>query len=233
MNLNKCAGDIVCLRDVSIAIKPGEVVSIVGENGSGKTTLLDILSGFIQSESGQVLVNEIVANRKPPSWFARHGILRTFQSPRVFEQMTLLDSLLLSTQMPNFPLFIDTLLPNRPDSRSRERDGVMRAENVLKRVGWIHRKTALSGSLSYGERKLLVALQLSLTVGSLALCDEPIAGLDAQGAEIAMDVLYQWQKEVTSRSIVIATHDLEYVNIKADRTLRLRNGVLTESSYDS
>ena len=94
--ISKNFGNVVCLRQISFAVAPGEFVAVIGTNGSGKTTLLDILSGFVHADSGTISILGMRAESRSSQWRARRGLLRTFQEPLVNEQLSVSECLKLA-----------------------------------------------------------------------------------------------------------------------------------------
>lgn len=231
IGLSKRVGRVVCLRDASIELYCNETVAVVGSNGSGKTTLCDILSGFVVPDSGEIIVGESRARRNGPAWFGQRGVLRMFQAPRAFEQMTVLDTLSLSSYVSAPPSLLDSLLWRARRNQIREAKAVQRSEDILGRVEWQDLRNRQARALSYGQRKLLAALTLRLAAGSIAICDEPTAGLDAGRGQLVMQMLVEWKNEAPDRSLLIATHDLEYASVHAERTLRMERGALTGNTH--
>jgi ABC-type branched-subunit amino acid transport system ATPase component len=226
-SVTKRFGDILCLNEAHLAVRGGERVAIVGNNGSGKTTLLDVLSGFQMPDSGRVLVDSRLANGRQATWFSKQGVLRTFQSPRVFEQMTIGECLHLSGWVPEPPGIWAAISRN---SHYSHRQGMaeQQTQRMLREVNWEGSADQQAGELSYGQRKFLTILQLVSAEGNVAVCDEPTAGLDSGQAARVISLLRNWQSSKPQRALIVATHDLEYVREAFDRAYRMSNGRLVE-----
>jgi ABC-type branched-subunit amino acid transport system ATPase component len=227
-NVNKQFGPFRCLNNISLHLAAGEAVAVVGTNASGKTTLLDILSGFIAPDGGTVLLDGIAASGRSALWFAKRGVLRTFQSPRAFEQMSVADCLRLACQIPSAPGIIDAIVRS-VRYRKAEEESEVRTTAALELMGWASLADNQVRTLSYGQRKLLAVAQLFLAAGTVALCDEPTSGLDSQLAVVAMDLLSRWQSQGTSRALMVATHEFDYASMSFDQAYRLERGVLCEA----
>jgi ABC-type branched-subunit amino acid transport system ATPase component len=224
-SVTKQFGDVRCLDCVSLDVRAGEKVAIVGGNGSGKTTLIDVLTGFAKPDSGGVYVNGVQGNGRHPAWFSRRGILRTFQSPRVFEQMTVAECLTLAGWVPDHPTIGSSFVHSRRYVQRRT-FAEEQTQRALVAWGWKRYAGQQAGQLSYGQRKFLAVLQLTLADGSVAVCDEPTAGLDSTQAACVTQMLQRWQSEHEKRALLVATHDLEYASKVFDRTYRISDGTL-------
>jgi|GEM_PF-1683213 len=227
-NVTKRFGDVVCLKQVNLEVGAGEKVAVVGGNGSGKTVLLDVLCGFVRPNSGNVFLNGVITKGRHPAWFSRHGIIRTFQSPRVFEQMAIEECLTLAGWVPEHPGLWSSLVRNRWYTQ-RHASALGDAQRALAFAGWEQYAGQQAGQLSYGERKFLTILQLTLAKGDVAICDEPAAGLDSTQATRVIEMLDRWHSEQENRALIVATHDLEYVSEAFDRTYRISDGHLLEA----
>lgn len=227
-NLSKQIGPIVCLQDASIAIQPGEVVAVLGSNGSGKTTLCDVLSGFIKPDTGTFTLKNKKVKNWGPTWFGAQGTLRTFQTPRVFNQMSIWDILLLSARVSTPPSLVDIFWWRTRANTLALQEAEKATKAILDRVGWTNYRERQAQALSYGERKVLAALTLHMASGTIAICDEPTAGLDRGHASTVLELILEWKAKDAQRAVIITTHDLEYAGLKADRMLRMERGILME-----
>lgn len=224
--ISKNFGNVVCLRQISFAVAPGEFVAVIGANGSGKTTLLDILSGFVHADGGTISILGMRAESRSPQWRARRGVLRTFQEPLVNEQLSVSECLKLAASGARPPGIIASLYRGQ-SYRRKDRESSERADAVLGRIGWpqtVWHKEA--GKLSYGERKLLAVGQMHLADGRVALCDEPTAGLDYEQADRAFGLLKDWQRKRDGRIVIITTHEIDQAQEFADRVLELADGTI-------
>lgn len=227
-NLSKQNGPIVCLQDASIEVRPGEVIAVLGSNGSGKTTLCDLLSGFITPDTGTITLKDKHVKNWGPAWFGAQGVLRSFQTPRVFNQMNIWEILLLSARVFAPPSLVDIFWWRTSANILALQEAEKAAKAILDRVGWTNYRERKAQALSYGQQKLLASLTLRMASGTIAICDEPIAGLDKDHAATVLDLLLEWKNEDSQRAVIITTHDLEYSGLKADRMLRMERGILTE-----
>ena len=145
-NLTKQFDGVRAVDDLSVSIEKGKLTSIVGPNGSGKTTLINALSGLHEITHGMVILSDLHLRKVSPYDIATYGITRTFQDVRLFEQMHVLDNILVVlTERDVFPSLV-------------ERHGeyhLEKAEEVLERVGLWEKRHELANNLSYGQRKLL------------------------------------------------------------------------------
>jgi len=145
-NLKKSFGGVHAINGLDLAFARGKLTSVIGPNGSGKTTLVNVLSGVHAMDGGTVAVSSATLRTINPEDLPRLGITRTFQDVRLFEQMTVLDNILvtLTERHPWKALFESTTKAHH-----------VRAEEVLKKVGLWEKRTQLAYNLSYGQRKLL------------------------------------------------------------------------------
>ena len=172
-------GGIVVADSVDFQFQPGEVVGLIGPNGAGKTTLFNLLTGFITPYAGQITLNGRRIERLPSYQRARLGIARTWQSPRLFPSLTILDNLLISDRdYPGESLFDNIFRPGKvamADRAAREQAAIL-----LERVGLSKRVNALSTRLSYGQQKLVGLARALMNDGQCLLLDEPMAGVEGR-----------------------------------------------------
>ncbi len=152
------------LDDVSIRVRPGEILGLIGPNGSGKTTLINVVTGLLPPTAGQIEVDGTDITGRAAHRIARTGVARTFQRVRLFSDLTVLENVEVAA--------VGVGMPRR---RAREQ-----AHSVLEELGVAMWSGRLAGELPYGlERRIEVARALAMNPKYLLL-DEPAAGLDEE-----------------------------------------------------
>ena len=216
-DVNRTYGGAVpvhALAEVSLCIRAGEFVALVGPSGSGKSTLLGLLGLLDRPTSGTIRIEDRDISR------ARDG-RRTRERGRsigfVFQQFHLIPHL---TALGN----VETaLLYRRLGRRQRRR----RAMEVLTQVGLAERATHRPVELSGGEQQRVAIARALVTDPRIILADEPTGALDSANAELVMEVLQSLPDE--SRAVVMVTHDLALAD-RADRQIRLRDGHIVKDT---
>jgi branched-chain amino acid transport system ATP-binding protein len=167
-------GAVVAVEGISLSVEAGEVVGLIGPNGAGKSTFIDALTGFHPTRSGRVVFEGKSLDGRPPYAVARRGLVRTFQSVELFDDLTVEENLQVAAERPGvWGTLRDLFVPSRPQ---RGHD-VAWARAVCDLDELAHRYPR---ELSHGQRKQVgVARALALRP-RLVLLDEPAAGLDTQ-----------------------------------------------------
>ena len=213
--ISKHFGAVHAVAELSLAIPRQGATSIVGPNGSGKSTLVNLLSGVLPLDGGIVIIDgaqlRVVQAYDTPA----HGLTRTFQEVRLFDQMTVYDNIMVVlTERRLFPALLERLKPAHRD----------KARRILENVGMWERRDALAMNLSSGQRKLLeIGRALALDVNTY-LFDEPFAGLFPQMLERVKDIMKQMRAD--GRTIVFISHNMDIVRELSDRIIVLDSGAL-------
>ncbi len=211
--ISKYFGAVAAVDSLSIAIPRRGVTSIVGPNGSGKSTLINLLSGILPLDEGIVIIDglslRVVQAHETPD----HNITRTFQEVRLFNQISVLDNILVVLTTRKFwPSLFE-----RSNSQRRER-----AQDILEKVGLWDKRDSLASDLSYGQRKLLeIGRAMALDV-NIYLLDEPFAGLFPQMLERVKAILKGMRDE--GKSIIFVSHNMDIVREMADHLIVLEDG---------
>ena len=212
--LEKRFGGVHAVRDVDLAVDPGERRAILGPNGAGKTTLFGLVSGSILPTAGTVeLFGRDVTHFDAPRR-TRMGLARTFQTSRVFGGLSVDDNLYLGALGVRRGHF--RLLRTR---RDRDLRGVGRA--AAARVGLEGRLGVLAGELSHGEhRQLEIGLAL-VASPRLLMLDEPAAGLSRPERQLLTQLLLSLDRDVT---LILIEHDMDVALVVAERVTMMHDG---------
>ncbi|MFQ5838604.1 MAG: ABC transporter ATP-binding protein [Thermoplasmata archaeon] len=199
-------GGVVAVNGLSMEVEGGSIVGIIGPNGSGKTTFMNVISGLLKPDSGEIRFAGKVITRMKPYEIARLGIGRTFQTTRLFRDMTVLDNL---------------LIPSLHESASRTAL-VDRAEDLLDFVGLAELKDYFAGELSGGQQKLLEIARALMPDPSLLLMDEPLAGIHPELKATILDHMRDLRSR--GKTITIVSHDIPSVMAICDKVVVLDSG---------
>jgi len=197
-------GGVAALDGVDLRVDRGDLVGLIGPNGAGKSTLFNVITGVLTPDSGRVLVDGVDVTGRPVHEVAAAGLARTFQTPRGFRSMTVLQNLTVVPATFREHLF-GAFLPRRADEREARR----RADEVLGRIGLGHLRDVSYESLSVGQAHLLeIGRQLMRDV-KLLLLDEPTSGVVPSMQDDLAELLRDLNRDGVS--IVVVEHNLGFV----------------------
>ena len=212
----------LALRDLNLNLKPGELRAVIGPNGAGKTTFLDVITGKTTPSEGDVMFKgrSLLGTREHR--IARLGIGRKFQSPRVFEKLSVQENLALAVSCPKQPL---DLLFGRLTAGQRDHvHHLISTVNLQNRADWP------AGALSHGQKQWL---EIAMLVGQdpdLLLVDEPVAGLTDEETELTADLLKSLAGDHT---VLVIEHDMEFIRrLESPVTVLHQGHVLCEGTMD-
>jgi len=174
-DLTKTFGGIRAVDSVSLTPRPHKINLLMGSNGSGKTTLINCISGFQRTSGGAIMFCREPITNKPPHQIFHKGIIRTFQTPRLFENLSVLENLLVA-KSGTCEGFVDALFPKRWNQT--ERNIKEKALSILEELGLKELQDNLAYDLSGGQIKLLELGKVLMSDCKLVLLDEPIAGIN-------------------------------------------------------
>ncbi|MEO0084451.1 MAG: ABC transporter ATP-binding protein [candidate division WOR-3 bacterium] len=215
-NLTKKFDGVHAVDRLSIGIEKGQVIGIIGPNGSGKTTLINLLSGVLEIDSGEVVIGEAEKfTRILPHQVSFYGITRTFQNVRLFEQMTVLDNILVVVTERNV---FGSLFEKHTEYHHKI------AEEVLQKVGLWGKENQLAVNLSYGQRKLLEIARTLAMEAEIYLFDEPFAGLFPEARKIVSGIIQELKQE--NKTTILVEHDIGLIRELCDHIFVMDEGKL-------
>jgi branched-chain amino acid transport system ATP-binding protein len=219
--ISKQFGGVSALDDVSMDIEQGTITALVGPNGAGKTTLFDLIGGFVQPDSGEILFKSQPIGGLPPEKIAERGIGRTFQSIRLFLQMPVLENVMLASQNSPGETLAAALFRSR---RMVKEEAACRqhALDLLETVGLRGSACKPAGHLSQGQKKLLEIARCLALGAELMLLDEPLAGLAPAVTQEMKQVVRQLRG--AGKTIVFIEHNIQVVMELSDIVVVLSHG---------
>lgn len=233
--VSKSFGGVKALNKVSIEIPERHIVGLIGPNGSGKTTLFNVITGFYPPDEGKVMYKTAssdlvdITGLNPHEVF-RIGVIRTFQIPRLFPSLTVLENLLITSPSQRGENIVNSF--RRSKWLREEEELVRRAVGLLKMFNKLDIVSKYPSELSIGDVKLIETLRGLMTPARLYLLDEPLAGLDLRTARSLMDLIKRLNRDC-GISFLIVEHRVDLLMEIADFVYVLHNGVLLASGTPS
>lgn len=214
--VSKSFGGVQANRSVGLSVREGEIVGLIGPNGSGKSTLFNLITGTLPVDSGSIRLAGREITNLTRMEIARLGLIRTYQTTRVFRKMTCLDNMLVSGQAP--PGLGGMV--SRPSARARKE-----ALEFLDFVGLSGKRGLLAGELSFGQQKLLELAMALLARPRLLLLDEPTAGINPTLINGIVARLKEANREL-GVSLLVIEHNMGVIMGLASRIYCLAHGTL-------
>lgn len=208
-NLAKRFGGLHAVNDCSFEVSEGTITGLIGPNGAGKTTVFNLLTGFLKPDSGAVRIGEENITGIPPHRVFQKGIARTFQIPREFKEMTVVENLMLVPTEQLGERIWNPFLRGRL-VRKQERVIRERAHEVLAFLELTELKDEYAGRLSGGQKKLLELAKTMMGEPKLVLLDEPGAGVNRTLLKRLADSIYRLCTEKKTTFLLIE-HDMDFV----------------------
>ena len=202
-------GGLKAVDDVNLEIYEGELYGLIGPNGAGKTTVFNLLTGVYKPTSGRFFLNGENLTGKTPVEINRRGIARTFQNIRLFNNLTVIENVMvgLSNQIPCSLLSSVLRLPKHKKS---EEEFYARALELLKVFKLDEYKDYLAANLPYGKQRKLEIARAMATNPHLLLLDEPAAGMNPNETQELMDTI-TFIREKFHITILLIEHDMRLV----------------------
>jgi branched-chain amino acid transport system ATP-binding protein len=210
--LTKRFGGFVALDNVSVDIRPGERFGLIGPNGSGKTTLMNCISGAFRTEVGTVMFRGEDITRLPPHVRTRRGIARSFQIPRPFKSMTVVENLMVA-------LDFATVAGAFVSTAAQRRDAAM---SILARTGLASKAEVSATRLSQVELRKMELARAMATHPKLLISDEAMAGLSSAEVDEVLDLLMSLAGE--DITIIMIEHIMQAVMRFSERVMCLDAG---------
>ena len=209
-NVSKSFGGVAAVRDVSIDLARGEIRGLIGPNGSGKTTLLNLIGGQERPDRGEIRLDGHPIGALPPDALASRGVARTFQLPRVFRSMTVLENL---------------LVPASADHRGGDGPAAHRRARDLLRLVRLDGLAGVEARTLSGGQAMLLQLARCLAQEPLVLCllDEPFAGVHPAIKDVMVEAIHEMNR-ARGVTFLVVSHEMPTLVRLAPRVSVMHNG---------
>lgn len=215
-------GGVTALENVSFELEKGQIGAVIGPNGAGKTTLFNIISGVHAPMSGEVRLGGTPISGLAPNRIARQGVARTFQNLQIFENMTVLENVMVGRHIRTRSGLAAAALW-LPGSRREDRETREYAMRVLELMGLDHLALEDASDLAFGQQRLLEIARAMAMEPQLLLLDEPAAGLPPGETRGLEDTIRRLRDDGTT--VLLVEHDMETVMSLADTIVVLDFGL--------
>lgn len=230
-------GGVRAVDNIDFAVKPEQIVGIIGPNGSGKTTFFNILTGIYHPTSGSFYLEDQEITGWPSYRIVQAGIARTFQNIRLFGNMSVSENVMVGehTRL-NATLFgalFRTAAQKKEEIRVRKK-----AEELLDFVGLLDKKDEYAANLAYGEQRRLELARAIATQPKLLLLDEPTAGMNPSEAIQIMNLIHTI-RDTLKMAVILIEHNMQVMMgtaewiIALDAGAKIAEGVPKEIQYNT
>ncbi|HDL90456.1 MAG TPA: ABC transporter ATP-binding protein [Thermodesulforhabdus norvegica] len=219
--LTKSFGGLLAVHNVSFDVFSGEIVGIIGPNGAGKTTVFNLITGIYKPDQGEIVFDQHSIVGKAPHDIVKLGIARTFQTIRLFSNLSVLENVMAGAHCRMSSGVLGAML-RLPGQRREEREKIEEAMELLGLVGLQDFYDYLAGSLSYGNQRLLEIARALATHPRLLILDEPAGGMNERETEELIKLIGKIRdKGVT---VLLIEHDMNVVMKICERIVVLEYG---------
>jgi branched-chain amino acid transport system ATP-binding protein len=206
--VSKSFGGLMAVEDLSFSVAPRSITALIGPNGAGKTTVFNLISGLLRCDRGRIVFRGREISRLRPQAITRAGLVRTFQLPRVYPRMTVIENMLVV------------------GSRAKRSAAI----DLLARSGLAEAAEEYAGDLSYGQQKILDIARAVILGPELILLDEPTAGTSRVEQDRLFGLVHALRDAGTG--FLVIEHQMEVVRQHSDNVIVVNFGKkIAEGSY--
>ena len=223
--VTKSFGGLLCIDDLDMEVRSGEILSVIGPNGAGKTTLFNLVTGIYEPDSGDILLDGESLVGLAPHKITNRGVARTFQTLRLFLNMSVKENVMAATYGSTRSSILESML-RLPRARREERETNAVAEEKLSFFGQRlmgYRWSQPAYSLSYANRRRLEIARATATKPRILLLDEPAAGMNPVETHEITELIAKLRDE-GGYTILVIEHDMHVVEGISDRVVALDHG---------
>jgi branched-chain amino acid transport system ATP-binding protein len=230
--LTKHFGGVIAVDACSFEAPQGQVTGLIGPNGAGKSTAIDLVSGFKLPDSGTVLFKGREIQGRPPHEISRLGLIRTFQSPREWPGLTVLENVVMARWDPGREGFFGAVTGLRAAQRARAGDELGQARDILDEFGLAELRNERAGNLSGGQKRLVEFARIRMAAPELVILDEPMGGVNpVLGERMALAIE---GFIAAGTSVIVVEHNLPFIERVTQHVIVMAQGtVIAEGPFES
>nr|WP_273229936.1 ABC transporter ATP-binding protein [Kosmotoga pacifica] len=236
-------GGLVAVNDFNNYVREGEILGLIGPNGAGKTTVFNVVTGVYYPTEGRVFFNGLDITQLKPHHITHLGISRTFQNIRLFQDMTVLENVMVAQHhelaTKDAEKYLQKIGRNKYGASNfwfwksvlklgymkKEKEIKDKAYSILKKLGLEKLADEKASSLPYGEQRLLEIARALATDAQLLLLDEPAAGMNPSESQQLVQLI-KWIRDEFKVTVFLIEHDMKVVMGLCERILVMDYGVL-------
>jgi len=207
--MTKRFGGLVAVKQLDFSIPRGAIASIIGPNGAGKTTFFNCITGFYQIDEGELIFDGVRLNGKTADQITRAGIARTFQNIRLFNNMTVIENIMVGQEAHLKTSWIGAIL-GTPSSRKENEESEEEGRRLLRFVGLQGKGDLFAKNLPYGDQRRLEIARALASKPKLILLDEPTAGMNPRETAETTQFIQKLRDEL-GITVVLIEHDMRVV----------------------
>ena len=229
-SVHKAFGGVVAVDVDRLEIQRQSITALIGPNGAGKTTFFDVITGFVNADTGTIDFDGVDISARPAYAIARSGLVRTFQLTRILGKMTVLENMLIAAPNQSGEHVQNTFFRRKAIAR-QEASNRDKAIELLSRFSLLPLINEYSGRLSGGQKKLLELARTLMTDPTLVLLDEPMAGVNPALGEQLLGYVLELREE--GMTFLFVEHDMDIVMRISDRVVVMATGaIIADGSPD-
>ncbi|MHA6687148.1 ABC transporter ATP-binding protein [Mesorhizobium sp. A556] len=228
-------GGLVALNDVSFSLDKGAVLAVIGPNGAGKSTLFNVVTGVYKPTSGKVMLDGSDITGLPTYEIVERGIGRTFQSSRLFSDLSVLDNVIIGMHTRTTTGVLDALF--RPGKSRREMAACVEKAETLLKVGsgdLFEQRYRPAGTLAQADRRRLEIARALASQPKLILLDEPSVGMDDTETDGLIADIARLRADDPELSVILIEHDMRVVSAFPEHVMCIDYGSrIAEGSFET
>lgn len=207
-NVTVCFGGLTAVQTLNLKVNQGEIMALIGPNGAGKTTVFNLITSIYRPTEGAIKFDGKLISNSSTHQIAEMGINRTFQTIRLFSELTVLDNVRIGAHIRGKAGLVSALT-RRPKMRKEEKRLTEMAEVALGFMGLADKRREMARNLSYGEQRRLEIARALVSKPKIILLDEPAAGTNPKEKVVLMNLIQEIRN--TGVTIFLVEHDMKLI----------------------